>query len=92
MLPLTYFYHLDTQVEPGSNVAVFGLGAVGLAVIEAAVEAKAAKIIAGGPPDSLLPAPTRSQTSPLGVAVPVLGLRSTFGGCRISPLGRLPTL
>ena len=28
------------QVEPGSNVAVFGLGAVGLAVIEAAVEAR----------------------------------------------------
>eukprot|EP00238_Polyblepharides_amylifera_P011540 CAMPEP_0196580302 /NCGR_PEP_ID=MMETSP1081-20130531/28369_1 /TAXON_ID=36882 /ORGANISM="Pyramimonas amylifera, Strain CCMP720" /LENGTH=443 /DNA_ID=CAMNT_0041900139 /DNA_START=85 /DNA_END=1416 /DNA_ORIENTATION=+ len=34
------------QVEEGSTVAVFGLGAVGLAVIEAAVIAKASRIIA----------------------------------------------
>jgi len=34
------------QVEAGSTVAVFGLGAVGLSVIEAAVLAKASKIIA----------------------------------------------
>jgi len=34
------------KVTPGSTVAVFGLGAVGLAVIEAAVEAGASRIIA----------------------------------------------
>lgn len=34
------------QVEEGSTVAVFGLGAVGLACIEGAVMAKAARIIA----------------------------------------------
>jgi len=34
------------KVEEGSTVAVFGLGAVGLAVIEAAVMAKASRIIA----------------------------------------------
>jgi S-(hydroxymethyl)glutathione dehydrogenase/alcohol dehydrogenase len=34
------------KVQPGNTVAVFGLGAVGLAVIEAAVEAGAARIIA----------------------------------------------
>ena len=34
------------QVEAGSTVAVFGMGAVGLAVIEAAVLAKASRIIA----------------------------------------------
>lgn len=34
------------QVETGSTVAVFGLGAVGLSVIEAAVRAKASRIIA----------------------------------------------
>jgi len=34
------------QVEDGSTVAVFGLGAVGLACIEGAVMAKAARIIA----------------------------------------------
>jgi S-(hydroxymethyl)glutathione dehydrogenase/alcohol dehydrogenase len=33
-------------VEEGSTVAVFGLGAVGLACIEGAVMAKAARIIA----------------------------------------------
>jgi len=34
------------NVHEGASVAVFGLGAVGLAVIEAAVEAKASRIIA----------------------------------------------
>jgi Zn-dependent alcohol dehydrogenase len=34
------------QVEAGSTVAVFGLGAVGLSVIEAAVRASASRIIA----------------------------------------------
>jgi len=34
------------KVEPGANVAIFGLGAVGLGVIQGAVEAKAARIIA----------------------------------------------
>lgn len=34
------------KVKPNTTVAVFGLGAVGLAVIEAAKEAKAARIIA----------------------------------------------
>lgn len=34
------------KVEPGSNVAVFGIGCVGLAVISGAVEAKAGRIIA----------------------------------------------
>ncbi|EPC01664.1 S-(hydroxymethyl)glutathione dehydrogenase [Litchfieldella anticariensis FP35 = DSM 16096] len=34
------------KVEPGSTVAVFGLGAIGLAVIQGAVMAKAARIIA----------------------------------------------
>jgi S-(hydroxymethyl)glutathione dehydrogenase/alcohol dehydrogenase len=34
------------KVEPGSTVAVFGLGAIGLAVIQGAVMAKASKIIA----------------------------------------------
>ena len=34
------------QVAPGSSVAVFGLGAVGLAVVEAAKRAGAARIFA----------------------------------------------
>ena len=34
------------NVEPGSTVAVFGLGAIGLAVIQGAVMAKAGRIIA----------------------------------------------
>ncbi|KXS37231.1 MAG: S-(hydroxymethyl)glutathione dehydrogenase / alcohol dehydrogenase [Halomonadaceae bacterium T82-2] len=34
------------NVEPGSTVAVFGLGAIGLAVIQGAVMAKASRIIA----------------------------------------------
>ncbi|GGY00070.1 S-(hydroxymethyl)glutathione dehydrogenase [Litchfieldella qijiaojingensis] len=34
------------KVEPGATVAVFGLGAIGLAVIQGAVMAKAARIIA----------------------------------------------
>ena len=34
------------KVEPGSTVAVFGLGAIGLAVIQGAVMAKASRIIA----------------------------------------------
>eukprot|EP01013_Petalomonas_cantuscygni_P004788 TRINITY_DN1520_c0_g2_i1.p1 TRINITY_DN1520_c0_g2~~TRINITY_DN1520_c0_g2_i1.p1 ORF type:complete len:429 (-),score=90.73 TRINITY_DN1520_c0_g2_i1:1438-2604(-) len=34
------------QVEPGSSVVVFGLGTVGLAVIDGAVRAKAGRIIA----------------------------------------------
>jgi len=33
------------KVEPGSTVAVFGLGGVGLGVVQGAVEAKASKII-----------------------------------------------
>ena len=35
-----------TQVEPGSTVGVFGLGAVGLAVVQAAHLANASKIYA----------------------------------------------
>jgi len=35
-----------TKVEPGSSVAVFGLGAVGLAVIQAAKSAGARRIFA----------------------------------------------
>merc|ERR1712226_1789972 len=38
--------HNTAKVHEGASVAVFGLGAVGLAVIEAAVEAKASRIIA----------------------------------------------
>lgn len=38
--------HNTAKVHEGATVAVFGLGAVGLAVIEAAAEAKASKIIA----------------------------------------------
>jgi S-(hydroxymethyl)glutathione dehydrogenase/alcohol dehydrogenase len=38
--------HNTAQVEAGSTVAVFGLGAVGLACVEAAVEAGAKRIIA----------------------------------------------
>lgn len=34
------------KVEPGSTVAVFGLGAIGLAVVQGAVMAKASRIIA----------------------------------------------
>lgn len=34
------------KVEPGSNVAVFGLGAIGLSVIQGAVLAKASRILA----------------------------------------------
>lgn len=34
------------KVEPGSTVAVFGLGAIGLAVIQGAVKARAGRIIA----------------------------------------------
>ncbi|MFB4202339.1 MULTISPECIES: S-(hydroxymethyl)glutathione dehydrogenase/class III alcohol dehydrogenase [Arhodomonas] len=38
--------HNTARVEPGSTVAVFGLGAVGLSVIQGAVLAKAERIIA----------------------------------------------
>ena len=38
--------HNTAQVEAGSTVAVFGLGAVGLACVEAAVEAGAKRVIA----------------------------------------------
>ncbi|WP_440997614.1 S-(hydroxymethyl)glutathione dehydrogenase/class III alcohol dehydrogenase [Arhodomonas sp. SL1] len=38
--------HNTAKVEPGSTVAVFGLGAVGLSVIQGAVLAKAERIIA----------------------------------------------
>jgi S-(hydroxymethyl)glutathione dehydrogenase/alcohol dehydrogenase len=38
--------HNTARVEEGSSVAVFGLGAVGLACVEAAVEAGATRIIA----------------------------------------------
>jgi S-(hydroxymethyl)glutathione dehydrogenase/alcohol dehydrogenase len=34
------------KVEPGATVAVFGLGAIGLSVIQGAVMAKAGRIIA----------------------------------------------
>lgn len=38
--------HNTAKVEPGSTVAVFGLGGIGLAVIQGAVQAGAARIIA----------------------------------------------
>ena len=37
---------LDKQVESGATAAVFGIGAVGLSVIEGLVKAGASKIIA----------------------------------------------
>ena len=37
--------HNTAKVEPGANVAVFGLGGIGLAVIQGAVQAKAGRII-----------------------------------------------
>ncbi|RDS79523.1 S-(hydroxymethyl)glutathione dehydrogenase/class III alcohol dehydrogenase [Dyella monticola] len=37
--------HNTAKVEPGATVAVFGLGGIGLAVIQGAVQAKAARII-----------------------------------------------
>ena len=38
--------HNTAKVEEGSTVAIFGLGAIGLAAIQGAVQAKAARIIA----------------------------------------------
>ena len=38
--------HNTAKVEPGATVAVFGLGGIGLAVIQGAVQAKAARILA----------------------------------------------
>jgi len=38
--------HNTAKVQPGSTVAVFGLGAIGLAVVQGAVMAKAKRIIA----------------------------------------------
>ena len=38
--------HNTAKVEPGATVAVFGLGAIGLAVVQGAVQAKAGRIIA----------------------------------------------
>ncbi|HWK61317.1 MAG TPA: S-(hydroxymethyl)glutathione dehydrogenase/class III alcohol dehydrogenase [Eoetvoesiella sp.] len=38
--------HNTAKVQPGDTVAVFGLGAIGLAVIQGAVQAKAGRIIA----------------------------------------------
>ncbi|MGY0559041.1 S-(hydroxymethyl)glutathione dehydrogenase/class III alcohol dehydrogenase [Lysobacter sp. A421] len=38
--------HNTAKVKPGDTVAVFGLGAIGLAVIQGAVQAKAGRIIA----------------------------------------------
>ena len=38
--------HNTAKVEPGSTVAVFGLGAIGLSVVQGAVMANAARIIA----------------------------------------------
>ena len=37
--------HNTAKVEPGANVAVFGLGGIGLAVIQGAVQARAGRII-----------------------------------------------
>ena len=37
--------HHTARVEPGATVAVFGLGGIGLAVIQGAVQAKASRII-----------------------------------------------
>lgn len=37
--------HNTAKVEPGATVAVFGLGGIGLAVIQGAVQARAARII-----------------------------------------------
>lgn len=37
--------HNTAKVEPGASVAVFGLGGIGLAVIQGAVQAKAGRII-----------------------------------------------
>ncbi|MEI7037289.1 S-(hydroxymethyl)glutathione dehydrogenase/class III alcohol dehydrogenase [Fulvimonas yonginensis] len=37
--------HNTARVQPGSTVAVFGLGGIGLAVIQGAVQARAARII-----------------------------------------------
>lgn len=37
--------HNTAKVEPGATVAVFGLGGIGLAVVQGAVQAKAARII-----------------------------------------------
>ncbi|GLQ93724.1 S-(hydroxymethyl)glutathione dehydrogenase/class III alcohol dehydrogenase [Dyella acidisoli] len=37
--------HNTAKVEPGATVAVFGLGGIGLAVIQGAVQAKASRII-----------------------------------------------
>jgi S-(hydroxymethyl)glutathione dehydrogenase / alcohol dehydrogenase len=38
--------HNTAKVKPGDSVAVFGLGGIGLAVIQGAVQAKAARILA----------------------------------------------
>ena len=38
--------HNTAKVEPGATVAVFGLGGIGLAVIQGAVQAKAGRILA----------------------------------------------
>ncbi|MGY0799965.1 S-(hydroxymethyl)glutathione dehydrogenase/class III alcohol dehydrogenase [Lysobacter sp. A286] len=38
--------HNTAKVKPGDTIAVFGLGAIGLAVIQGAVQAKAGRIIA----------------------------------------------
>jgi S-(hydroxymethyl)glutathione dehydrogenase/alcohol dehydrogenase len=38
--------HNTAKVEPGASVAVFGLGGIGLAVIQGAVQAKAGRILA----------------------------------------------
>jgi Zn-dependent alcohol dehydrogenase len=38
--------HNTAKVQPGDSVAVFGLGGIGLAVIQGARQAKAGRIIA----------------------------------------------
>ncbi|NEK92089.1 MAG: zinc-binding dehydrogenase, partial [Xanthomonas euvesicatoria] len=38
--------HNTAKVKPGESVAVFGLGGIGLAVIQGAVQAKAGRILA----------------------------------------------
>ncbi|RHY09499.1 hypothetical protein DYB28_000282 [Aphanomyces astaci] len=63
-----------TKVEPGSSVAVFGIGAVGLAVIQAAKQAGASRIFAIDPN----PAKFRMATQ--------LGATDCIGECILSHL------
>src|SRR3546814_17161431 len=58
--------HNTAKVQPGDSVALFGLGGIGLAVIQGARQAKAGRLIAVHPNPATSGPATRSDDRPVG--------------------------